>query len=228
MHKTSKNSSTINVLRSHLWKLETVMVHMPGSVKGKAWKLVRPLSWAVQSSPCDSNKCRSATCWPTGADAIFVSLSRVHPCYSEMADVSWSGSNKSQKNKKQANKDVTTTTNVIPRTSGPVTRLMTRFAREQEQPATWTVWGQASSSEGGSVIFVVKTFCMSNCLWLKLWELCLCLNVIFNTSLVASPYFCHFPMNTALCIPHRRDFKNLLLRTNMVHKTHAWQKSPLG
>ena len=63
-----------------------------------------------------------------GADVIFVSLSRVRPSYSEIADVSWSGSIKSQKNKKQSNKDITTTTNVIPRTSGPVTRSMTKFA----------------------------------------------------------------------------------------------------
>ena len=64
-----------------------------------------------------------------GADSIFVSLSRVYPCYSEIADLSWSGSNKSlKKSKKQSNKDVTTTTNVILCASGPVTRSMIRLA----------------------------------------------------------------------------------------------------
>ena len=113
---------------------DRVMVHMPGSVKGKAWKLVIPFHGPYRVVSVNA-KVRLVD--QPGADAVFVSLSRVHPCYLEMADVSWSGSNKSQKkNKKQVNKDVTTTTNVIPRTSGPVTRLMTRLAREQEQPAT--------------------------------------------------------------------------------------------
>ena len=116
---------------------DRIMVHMPGSVKGKAWKLVRPFHGPYRVVSVTPTNAEVRLVDQPGADAIFVSLSRVRPCYSEMADVSWSGSNKSQKkNKKQANKDVTTTTNVIPRTSGPVTRLMTRLAREQEQTAT--------------------------------------------------------------------------------------------
>ena len=78
---------------------DRVIVHMPGSVKGKAWKLVRPFHrpYRVVSVTPTNTKVRLVD--QLGADAIFVSLSRVHPCYSEMADVSWSGSNKSQKSK---------------------------------------------------------------------------------------------------------------------------------
>ena len=96
-----------------------------------------------------------------GADAIFVSLRRVHPCYSEMADVSWSGNNKSRKKTKK--QFVTTTTN---HTSGSVTRSMTTHAREwQEQPFQ----GQLSISEAGIVIFGVKTICrVSNYLCLRI------------------------------------------------------------
>ena len=69
---------------------DRVMVHMPGSVKGKAWKLVRPFHgpYRVVSVPPTNAEVRLVD--QRGADAIilFVSLSRVCPCYSEMADVS--------------------------------------------------------------------------------------------------------------------------------------------
>ena len=113
---------------------DRVMVHMPGSVKGKAWKLVRPYHGPYRVISITPTNAEVRLVDEPGADALFVSLSRVRPCYSEIADVSWSGSNKPRKkNKKETNKDATPTTNVTPRTAGPVTRSMTRLAREQEQ-----------------------------------------------------------------------------------------------
>ena len=111
-----------------------VMVHMPGTVKGKAWKLVRPFheQYRVVSVTPTNAKVRLVD--QPGADAIFVSLNRVRPCYPEIAVVSWSGNNKTRKkNRKQTNNFVSTDAN--PCKSGPVTRLMTRLAREQAQPA---------------------------------------------------------------------------------------------
>ena len=107
---------------------------MLGSVKDKAWKLVRPFHGPYRVLSVTPTNAEVRLVDQPGADAIFVSLSRVRPCYPEISDVSWSGSNKSRKkNKKQSNKDVTTPNQVNPRISSPVTRSMTRLAREREE-----------------------------------------------------------------------------------------------
>ena len=69
---------------------DRVMVHMPGSVKGKAWKLVRPFHGPYRVVCVTTTNAEVRLVDQPGADAIilFVSLSRVCPCYSEMADVS--------------------------------------------------------------------------------------------------------------------------------------------
>ena len=112
---------------------DRVMVHMPGSVKGKAWKLVRPFHGPYRVLSVTPTNAEVRLVDQPGADAIFISLNRARPCYPEISDVSWSGSSKSRKNKKQSNKDVTTPNQVNPRISGPVTRSMTRLAREREE-----------------------------------------------------------------------------------------------
>ena len=84
----------------------------------EAWKLVRPFYGPYRVISVTLTNAEVRLVDQQRADAIFVSLSRVRPCYQESADVSWSGSNKSRKkSKKQNSKDTTT-----PRTSGPVTR----------------------------------------------------------------------------------------------------------
>ena len=113
---------------------DRVMVHMPGSVKGKAWKLVRQYHGPYRVMSVTPTNAEVRLVDERTRSRSFVSLSRERPCYSEITDVSWSGSNKPwKKNKKQTNKDATPTTNMIPRTASPVTRSMTRLAREQEQ-----------------------------------------------------------------------------------------------
>ena len=114
---------------------DIVMIHMPGTVKGKAWKLVKPFHGKYRVVSVTPTNAEVKLANQTGIDAIiFVSLSRVHPCYSEMADVSWSGNSKSRKKtRKQTNKFVTTTNNVNPHTSGPVTRSMTGLVREWQE-----------------------------------------------------------------------------------------------
>ena len=121
---------------------DRVMVHMPGTVKGKAWKLVRPFHGPYRVVSVTPTNAEVRLVDQPEADSIFVSLSRVRPCYSEMADVSWSGNNKSQKkNRKQTAKHVTTTIelSVNPHTSGPVTRAMTRLQEQQQQPVNSAV-----------------------------------------------------------------------------------------
>ena len=75
------------------------------------------------------------------------------------------------------------------------------------------------------VISGVKTFCKSSAMrTVSLFEC----NTLINMSLNASPYFCHFPTNIALCIPYERLNNNLnlpeltsVLIPVMAHKTHA-------
>ena len=68
---------------------DRVMVHMPGSIKGKAWKLVRPFHGPYRVLSVTPTNAEVQLVDRPGADAIFVSLSRVRPCYLEISDVSW-------------------------------------------------------------------------------------------------------------------------------------------
>ena len=73
-----------------------VMVLMPGSVEAKAWKLVSHNYRTISATPTSAEVLLVDQ---TGADAIFVDRSRVHSCYSEMADVSWSSNQGRAKSK---------------------------------------------------------------------------------------------------------------------------------
>ena len=115
---------------------DRVMIHMPGSVKGKAWKLVRPFHGPYRVISMISTNAEVRLVDQPDSDTIFVSLSQVCPCYSEIADVSWSGNKKSRKKKQKQQKDVNATADVIHHLSGPVTRSMTRFAQEKQQSVT--------------------------------------------------------------------------------------------
>ena len=63
------------------------------------------------------------------AEAIFVSLDRIRPCYPELPDISWCGNTKQKQNKwkPKAKED----TEIPARTSGPVTCSMTKKAQLQ-------------------------------------------------------------------------------------------------
>ena len=71
--------------------LINIMVHFPSQVTGKAWKFSRPFFGPY----------KVLSLMPTNAEVqllnapqdqpIFVSLSRVRPCYEEMSDEIWAG-----------------------------------------------------------------------------------------------------------------------------------------
>ena len=100
------------------------MVHFPSQVTGKAWKLSQPFLGPY--------KLLSLT--PTNAEVqllkdqpIFVSLSRVRPCYEETSDEIWAGH--SNRTPRRPRKKVESPTRRYTMTrnwerSGPVTRAM--------------------------------------------------------------------------------------------------------
>lgn len=58
---------------------DRVMVHMPGSVKGKVWKLARPFHGPYRVISVTPTNAEVWLVDQPGADAIFVSLSKVRP-----------------------------------------------------------------------------------------------------------------------------------------------------
>ena len=112
------------------WKVgDRVMVHMPGTIKGKAWKFARAFYGPY----------RVLTITPTNAEvrlvdkpeerSIFVALDRLRTCPGEMNDVSWSGYGQKRKPTppKANSKPKPFATSPQPY-SGPMTRARTRAA----------------------------------------------------------------------------------------------------
>ena len=110
---------------------ERVMVYMPTDVTGKERKLARPYHGPY----------RIVTLTPTNAEvklvdsvddpSIFVALDRLRHCYPEIPDTSWTGRRKTRKRKsKHAANNSTSRAPPEPRTTGPVTRAMTRRLQE--------------------------------------------------------------------------------------------------
>ena len=100
------------------------MVYMPNAVKGKAWKLARPFYGPLATTPTNLEV---KPVDKPDTESIFVSLDRIRPCYPELPDVSWYGNAKRKQNKKKPQVQEETQKQI--RTSGPVTRSMTKKAQ---------------------------------------------------------------------------------------------------
>ena len=86
---------------------DRVMVHMPGSIKGNEWKLVRPFHGPYRVLSTTQTNAEIHLVDQPQSESIFVSLSRIRPCYSEMSDISWSGHGKCKSsNKKKGAKPI--------------------------------------------------------------------------------------------------------------------------
>ena len=101
------------------------MVYMPNTVKGKAWKLARPFYGPYRVLATTPTNLEVKPVDKPDAEAIFVSLDRIRPCYPELPNVSWCGNAKHKRSKKKPQAKKTTETPV--RTSGTVTRSMTKL-----------------------------------------------------------------------------------------------------
>ena len=99
---------------------DRVMVHMPAEVQGKDWKLSRPFHgpYRVLSVTPTNVEVRLVDC-PTD-DAIFVAMNRVHRCYPEQGDTTWTGPPRRRRRKRQQTKQLPPTSDVP--YQGPNTR----------------------------------------------------------------------------------------------------------
>ena len=76
-----------------------VMTYMPSAVQGKNWKLARPFYGPYRILSLTPTNAEIRLVDKLNDPPIFVSLSRLRPCYSELSDVSWSGTVKRRKKK---------------------------------------------------------------------------------------------------------------------------------
>ena len=108
---------------------DRVMVHMPGRIKGKAWKFARAFYGPY----------RILTITPTNAEvhlvdkpeeqSIFVAIDCLRTCPSEMKDVSWSGHDEKRKSTAPQSKTKPKSSPVQQQPySGLMTRTCTRAA----------------------------------------------------------------------------------------------------
>ena len=114
---------------SHYEIGDRVMVYMPNAVRGKAWKLARPFYGPYRVMATTPTNLEVKPVDKPEAEAIFVSLDRIRPCYPELPDVSWCGNTKRKQSKRKPK--TKEDTEMPARTSGPVTRSMKKKAQLQ-------------------------------------------------------------------------------------------------
>ena len=86
---------------SHYEVGDRVMVYMPNAVRGKAWKLARPFYGPYRVMATTPTNLEVKPVDKPEAEAIFVSLDRIRPCYPELPDVSWCGNTKRKQSKRK-------------------------------------------------------------------------------------------------------------------------------
>ena len=103
---------------------DRVMVHMPGEVKGKTWKLARPFHGPYRVVSLTPSNAEVVLVDTPKDQPIFIALSRIRRCYDEIPDVSWTGPKKRKRQRKERQKEKQQ--EKIAR-DGPVTRAMAQI-----------------------------------------------------------------------------------------------------
>ena len=70
---------------------QRVMVHMPSELQGKTWKFARPYHGPFRIIKLTPTNAEVQLIDEPSSATIFVSLSRIRPCYDELPDSSWKG-----------------------------------------------------------------------------------------------------------------------------------------
>ena len=105
--------------KDHQYKVrDCVMIHLPSAVTAKAWKLVRPYHGPFRVLSVTPSNIEARLVDDPSAESIFVSVNRVRPCYSGVADTSWTGHKKKHRSKKKS----TATHPDVKEYTGPATR----------------------------------------------------------------------------------------------------------
>ena len=99
---------------------DRIMVHMPHEAMGKAAKLARPYFGPYRILSVTPTNAEVRLVDKPDDPSMFISLSRVRPCYAELSNTSWSGHTRKRKRNKSA-KTVPKASSSQPYT-GPITR----------------------------------------------------------------------------------------------------------
>ena len=107
---------------------DRVMVHFPGTVKGKAWKFARPYFGPYKVISLTSTNVEVRRVDQPNGETLFVALDRVRPCYQEMSNEVWVGHGKCRT--RSARRGVTAKNAAVEPPSegytGPLTRSRSR------------------------------------------------------------------------------------------------------
>ena len=79
---------------------DRVMVHMPHEATGKAAKLAWPYFGPYRILSVTPTNAEVRLIDKPDESSIFISLSRIRPCYAELSDTSWSGHTRKRKRNK--------------------------------------------------------------------------------------------------------------------------------
>ena len=112
--------------KDHNYKVgDRVIIFLPSVVTGKARKLARPYYGPYRVLSVKPTNIEARLVDKPDTDSIFVTVSRVWPCYPELSDASWTGPRKDRMRRRQADKAAEESNASQPvRTVGPVTRSM--------------------------------------------------------------------------------------------------------
>ena len=111
------------------WKIgDRAMVHMPGTVKGKAWKFARAFYGPYRVVALTSTNAEVRLVDKPEENTIFVALERLRPCPGELKNVSWTGhhTKRAPRSRKTKSTPVPSQTEQQRPYTGPTTRSRTR------------------------------------------------------------------------------------------------------
>ena len=120
--------------RELMWQVgDRAMVHMPGTIRGKAWKFVRAFYGPYRVVAVTPTNAEVRLVDKPSEASIFVSLDRLRRCPGELPDVSWVGQH-SPKKSRQHKRNTVTSNLPVPSDqpyNGPMTRSRSRGERLQ-------------------------------------------------------------------------------------------------
>ena len=100
------------------------MVHMPHEATGKAAKLARPYFGPYRILSLTPTNVEVRLADKPDDSSMFISLSRIRPCYAELSDMYWSGHTRKRKRNNSANS--TPKASSSEPYTGPITRSCAR------------------------------------------------------------------------------------------------------
>ena len=107
----------------HFQIVDRVMIHMPGTVTGKSWKLARPYHGPYRVLNVTPTNVEARLVDDVDADSIFVAIDCVRLCPDSLPNDVWRGNTKCKRKRRSLQQ--TNSDSQPVRREGPITRPMT-------------------------------------------------------------------------------------------------------